>query len=61
MTPLSGMTPSRILPCCPSASILKTDRQAWGATARLAEHHRLTLDDAAYLEVAQTRSPLATL
>jgi predicted nucleic acid-binding protein len=40
----------------------ETDRQAWGATARLAERHRLTLYDAAYLEVAQRRGlPLATL
>ena len=40
----------------------ETDRQAWGATARLAEHHRLTLYDAAYLELAQRRGlPLATL
>lgn len=40
----------------------ETDRQAWGATARLAERHQLTLCDAAYLELAQRRSlPLATL
>jgi len=39
-----------------------TDRQAWGATLRLAERHRLTLYDAAYLELAQRRGmPLATL
>jgi predicted nucleic acid-binding protein len=30
----------------------ETDRQAWAATMRLAERHRLTLYDAAYLEVA---------
>jgi predicted nucleic acid-binding protein len=41
---------------------LETDRQAWGATARLAERHRLTLYDAAYLELALRRGlPLATL
>lgn len=40
----------------------ETDRQAWGATVRLAERHRLTLYDAAYLELALRRSlPLATL
>jgi len=40
----------------------ETDRHAWRATARLAEHHRLTLYDAAYLELALRRElPLATL
>lgn len=40
----------------------ETDRQAWGATLRLAARHRLTLNDAAYLELAQRRGlPLATL
>jgi predicted nucleic acid-binding protein len=40
----------------------ETDRQAWGDTLRLAEHHRLTLYDAAYLELAARRGlPLATL
>lgn len=40
----------------------ETDRQAWGDTLRLAARHRLTLYDAAYLEVAQRRRlPLATL
>jgi predicted nucleic acid-binding protein len=40
----------------------EADRQAWGATARLAERHRLTLYDAAYLEMALRRGlPLATL
>jgi len=40
----------------------ETDRQAWGATARLAERHHLSLHDAAYLELAQRRGlPLATL
>lgn len=38
------------------------DRHAWGATLRLAERHRLTLYDAAYLELAQRLAvPLATL
>lgn len=41
---------------------LETDSQAWGATAKLATRHRLTLYDAAYLELARRRSlPLATL
>ena len=40
----------------------ETDRQAWGATVRLAERHRLTTYDASYLELAQRRGlPLATL
>jgi predicted nucleic acid-binding protein len=40
----------------------ETDRHAWGATARLAERHRLTLYDAAYLELALRRGlPLATV
>lgn len=40
----------------------ETDRQAWSATLRLAERHKLTLYDAAYLELAQRRGlPLATL
>jgi predicted nucleic acid-binding protein len=40
----------------------ETDRQAWDATLQLAHQHRLTLYDAAYLELAQRRGlPLATL
>ena len=40
----------------------ETDQQAWGATLHLANRHRLTLYDAAYLELALRRSlPLATL
>ena len=40
----------------------ETSAQAWGATARLAQQHQLTLHDAAYLELAQRLgSPLATL
>jgi len=40
----------------------ETVDQAWTTTARLAERHRLTLYDAAYLELAQRRKlPLATL
>jgi predicted nucleic acid-binding protein len=40
----------------------ETDRHAWGATMKLAERHRLTLYDAAYLELALRRElPLATL
>ena len=41
---------------------LETDRYAWDATLRLASSHRLTLYDAAYLELALRRQlPLATL
>ncbi len=48
-----------LLPITPDPD---TERQAWGATLRLAERHRLTLYDAAYLELAQRRAlPLATL
>jgi predicted nucleic acid-binding protein len=40
----------------------ETDLQAWGTTLELAERHRLTLYDAAYLELALRRNlPLATL
>jgi predicted nucleic acid-binding protein len=39
-----------------------TDQHAWGATVQLAKRHRLTVYDAAYLEVALRRDlPLATL
>lgn len=38
------------------------NRHAWGAILRLAERHRLTMYDAAYLELALRRAlPLATL
>jgi predicted nucleic acid-binding protein len=40
----------------------ETDRRAWSDTLRLAREHRLTLYDAAYLELAVRRGlPLATL
>lgn len=40
----------------------ETDQHAWGSTARLAARHRLTLYDAAYLELARRADlPLATL
>lgn len=40
----------------------ETGRHAWGATAKLAARHRLTIYDAAYLELARRRGiPLATL
>jgi len=40
----------------------ETETHAWGATLRLAEPHRLTLYDAAYLELAKRRGlALATL
>jgi predicted nucleic acid-binding protein len=41
---------------------LETDQNAWRETARLASRHKLTLYDAAYLELAvRRRLPLATL
>ncbi len=41
---------------------VETAGQAWAATSRLAAVHRLTIYDAAYLELAQRLSlPLATL
>jgi predicted nucleic acid-binding protein len=46
----------------PIAVDQETDRHAWGSTAKLAAKHRLTLYDAAYLELARRRGlPLATL
>ncbi len=40
----------------------ETERQAWGATLQLASRNRLTVYDAAYLELAKRRAlPLATL
>jgi predicted nucleic acid-binding protein len=40
----------------------ETDQHAFGATTRLASAHRLTVYDAAYLELARRRdAPLATL
>jgi predicted nucleic acid-binding protein len=40
----------------------ETDRQAWMATLKLAVRHRLTVYDAAYLELALRKGlPLATL
>jgi predicted nucleic acid-binding protein len=46
----------------PVMLVAETADQAWTAPARLAERYRLTLYDAAYLELAQRRKlPLATL
>ncbi len=46
----------------PIAVDADTNQHAWQATVRLAERHRLTLYDAAYLELAlRRRLPLATL
>jgi predicted nucleic acid-binding protein len=40
----------------------ETDRHAWATTAKIASRYRLTLYDAAYLELARRRSlPLASL
>ena len=46
----------------PIALDTDTDQQAWGPTLRLAKRHRLTMYDAAYLELALRRGlPLASL
>ncbi len=40
----------------------ETNDHAWGATARIANFHKIPIYDAAYLELAQRRGlPLATL
>jgi predicted nucleic acid-binding protein len=40
----------------------ETDRQAWGETRRLAREHKLTMYDAAYLELAmRSKAALASL
>ena len=50
------------LPLLDIAVDLDTDGYAWTSTLRLAERFRLTLCDAAYLELVQRRSlPLASL
>jgi predicted nucleic acid-binding protein len=46
----------------PIAFDAETAAQAWSATVQLAERHRLTVYEAAYLELAQRRGlPLASL
>jgi predicted nucleic acid-binding protein len=46
----------------PISTDLETDKHAWHATLQFAHRHRLTLYDAAYLELAHRRRlPLATL
>lgn len=46
----------------PIQSDSETERHAWQSTLRLAERHRLTVYDAAYLELAMRRGlPLASL
>ena len=46
----------------PISADQESDLQAWGATAKLAALHHLTLYDAAYLDLARRRClPLATL
>ncbi len=52
----------RDLASVPIALDAETSARAWHDTLRLAEAHRLTVYDAAYLELAQRqRLPLATL
>lgn len=60
--------PANGTPCCPDLRLLpeavdtQADAAAWSATLELAEAHRLTIYDAAYLELALRRKlPLATL
>jgi predicted nucleic acid-binding protein len=46
----------------PIQSDSETEKHAWRSTLRLAERHRLTVYDAAYLELAMRRGlPLASL
>jgi predicted nucleic acid-binding protein len=46
----------------PIAIDTETDQRAWGSTLQLATLHRLTVYDAAYLELAKRRElPLASL
>jgi predicted nucleic acid-binding protein len=55
----STLTDLALLPLAVDA---ETDRQAWNRTLLLAERHRLTLYDAAYLELALRRGlPLASV
>jgi predicted nucleic acid-binding protein len=55
-------TLSNMLRSLPITLDAQTNEQAWITTTRLAELHRLTLYDAAYLELAQRLElPLATL
>jgi hypothetical protein len=61
-TPHFETPPSPTSVSFPSTADPDTDRQAWGPTAQLAIRHRLTFNDAAYLELAKRRAlPLATL
>jgi predicted nucleic acid-binding protein len=53
---------ARLLRALPVTLDAETAGQAWTSTIRLAERHRLSVYDAAYLELAQRRKlPLATL
>jgi predicted nucleic acid-binding protein len=46
----------------PITTDAETEKQAWGATLQMASRNRLTVYDAAYLELAKRRDlPLATL
>lgn len=61
-TPVFGDEAFADLALLPITVDPETDRQAWGASAKLAARHRLTLYDAVYLELARRRGlPLATL
>ncbi len=53
---------SRFLRALPITLDTETAEQAWTTTAQLAERHRLSVYDAAYLELSRRRNlPLATL
>jgi predicted nucleic acid-binding protein len=62
LTSMQRLQLSGFLQSLPIALDVDTAAQAWTATPRLAERHRLTLYDATYLELAQRlQQPLATL
>jgi predicted nucleic acid-binding protein len=62
ITPEARQSRIALLQALPIILDTETAVQAWSATTWLAERHRLTLYDAAYLELAQRLDlPLATL
>jgi predicted nucleic acid-binding protein len=62
ITPEAHQNRIALLHTLPLTLDTETAAQAWTTTNRLAERHRLTLYDAAYLELAQRLDlPLATL
>ena len=61
VTPAKGIELTALLRELPIVLDAHTAEQAWEAAAAPAKRHRLTVYDAAYLELAQRRLPLATL